>query len=80
VAEAVDYRYALDHDAEIVAGFITERDQVVRFRVVLLVVYDGEERTVRLFDNAHWINEMHRYRGREKQPPETFSSASPREL
>jgi hypothetical protein len=79
MAKDIDYRYPLDHDAQIVVRFTTERDEVVRYRVVLLAVYEGEDRTVRLFDNAHGVNDMHRYEGAEKQEAETFSQASPRE-
>lgn len=40
----------------------------------MLVVDDGgETHTVRLYDGAHGVNEMHRYtRGAGKQPAEIF--------
>jgi hypothetical protein len=71
-----NYRYPLDHDAEIVVRFSTERGELIRYRVMLLAVQGGEEHTVRLYDNTHGANEMHRYEGRDKQPAETFSHAS----
>jgi hypothetical protein len=75
----VDYREILDHDAEVIVRFITERGAVIRYRVVLVAVVGGEEHTVRVFDNAHGRNDMHRYVSGEKRPAEEFSQASPGE-
>lgn len=41
--------------------FTTEGRQVTNYVVVLTVEQDGEPRTVRLYDAAHGLNEVHRY-------------------
>jgi hypothetical protein len=79
VAQVTDYRLLLDHDAELVVRFLTERREVLIYRVVLLAIRDGAQHTVRVFDNAHGRNDMHRYRQGDKQPAETFSEATPGE-
>jgi hypothetical protein len=71
-----DYRLALDHDAEIVVRFSTDKQGVTSYRVVLLAVIDGEQHAVRVFDNAHGVHDMHRYEGQTKLPAETFSTAT----
>jgi len=53
--------------------FKTARDQVVDYAVILIIEDDGMERTVRIYDGAHGVNELHRYNRRgEKGPPEVF--------
>jgi hypothetical protein len=52
---------------------LTERGRVSRYAVVL-VARDGDDlRTIRVFDNAHGANEMHRYtRSGGKERGEVF--------
>lgn len=71
------YRDELDAEAAIDVRFFTQREGVVHYAVVLLVDEHGVWRTVRVYDNAHQINDMRRYnREGEKQPAETFHSGS----
>lgn len=73
----VSYRIALSERAELVVWFITEREQVVSYAVVLVVEHEGERRTVRVYDNAHGQNEMHRHTlTGGKQPAEVFQAGS----
>jgi hypothetical protein len=54
--------------------FATERDSVVSYSVVLLTVHEGRWQTVRVYDNAHGHNEMHRFTLRGgKEAGEVFS-------
>lgn len=55
------YRLQLASDAELVVWFLTERGRVISYSVVLVVLHAGEWRTVRVYDNAHGRNEMHRH-------------------
>jgi hypothetical protein len=41
--------------------FATERGVVVSYAVVLLALHEGRWHTVRVYDNAHGQNEMHRH-------------------
>ncbi len=53
--------------------FRTRGRDITNYAVLLTVERDGKRRTVRLYDGAHGINEMHRYtRAQGKQPAETF--------
>lgn len=50
--------------------FTLKGRSVQRYAVVLVAEIDGQERTIRLYDNAHGHNEMHRYTRRDdKQDP-----------
>jgi hypothetical protein len=65
------YRLQLAWDAELVVWFLTERGNVISYSVVLLALHGGAWRTVRVYDNAHGANEMHRYTlAGGKQPAE----------
>lgn len=55
------YRLQLASDAELVVWFLTERGRVLTYSVVLVVLHAGELHTVRVYDNAHGRNEMHRH-------------------
>ena len=71
------YRDELDIDAAIDVRFLTRRGEVVDYVVVLLVEEQDEWHAVRVYDNAHEINDMHRYnREGEKQLAETFHGGS----
>ena len=70
------YRDVLDYEigARIVVEFTTDRRDVVDYAVVLTVDDEEGVATVRVYDGAHSINEMHRHnRSGEKAPAETFN-------
>jgi hypothetical protein len=47
----------------------TERREVVDYAVTLTALDEGRYRTIRVYDGAHGVNEMHRYkRDGGKQP------------
>ncbi len=53
--------------------FETDRGEVVDYAVLLLAGGEGNQRTVRVYDGSHGINELHRYTsGGRKQPAEVF--------
>ena len=53
--------------------FTTYRRDITNYAVLLTVEKEGEMDTIRLYDGAHAINEMHRYtRSAGKQPAEVF--------
>lgn len=54
------YRYPLSHEAELVVWFLTERDEVTSYAVVLVRDQDHLD-PVRVYDNAHGQNELHRH-------------------
>jgi hypothetical protein len=60
---APDYRRLLDHElaASIQVEFTIEQRDVVDHSVVLMFEDEGGLRTVRVYDGAHGVNEMHRY-------------------
>jgi hypothetical protein len=66
------YRDVLDYEigARIVVEFTLDRREVVDYAVVLTVDDEaGEAVTVRVYDGAHGVNEMHRHdRSGEKRP------------
>jgi hypothetical protein len=71
------YRLRLAEHAEVVVWFATERGKVVSYSVVLLALHDGRWQTIRVYDNAHGQNEMHRHSASSgKQPAEAFSQES----
>jgi hypothetical protein len=53
--------------------FTTERRDVTDYAIVLLIQIDGHMETVRVYDGAHGVNELHRY-GRQsgKEAAEIF--------
>jgi hypothetical protein len=74
------YRDVLDYEigARIVVEFTTRGREVADYAVVLTVDdEDGEARTVRVYDGAHGVNDMHRHdRHGEKAPAETFHAGT----
>jgi hypothetical protein len=62
-----------DLGSEMHVDFTTRQRDVVDYAVLLTVKQKGEAQTVRLYDAAHGVNEMHRYtRMQGKQPAEVF--------
>jgi hypothetical protein len=74
------YRDALDYEvgARIVVEFTTRGRAVIDYAVVLTVdIEDGEAVTVRVYDGAHGVNEMHRHdRAGEKALAEWFNAGT----
>jgi hypothetical protein len=57
----VAYRIRLAADAILSVWFITRRDEVLEYAIVLLVEHDGLWHTARVYDNAHGRDELHRH-------------------
>jgi hypothetical protein len=74
------YRDVLDYEigARIVVEFTTRGREVVDYAVVLTVDdEDGEAATVRVYDGAHSVNDLHRHDcSGEKAPAETFHAGT----
>lgn len=73
------YRDVMDYElgARIVVEFTTHRREVVDYAVILTVDDDGREATVRVYDGAHGVNEMHRHnRGGAKAAAEMFHAGT----
>jgi hypothetical protein len=71
------YRDELNPEAEIDVRFFTLLGVVTDYTVVLLAEDRGAWHAVRVYDNAHQINDMRRYnRDGEKQPAEMFHAGS----
>jgi hypothetical protein len=71
------YRDVLDYEvgARIVVEFTTRGREVTDYAVV--DDEDGEPTTVRVYDGAHGVNDMHRHsRHGEKAPAETFHAGT----
>lgn len=52
----------------------TVRREVVDYAVTLTALVDGRRRTIRVYDGAHGVNEMHRHtRHGGRQPGVAFS-------
>jgi hypothetical protein len=67
----------LAEDVTVVVWFGTERGWVVSYSIVLLAFHEGSWQTVRVYDNAHGQNEMHRHTlSGGKQAAEVFSPES----
>lgn len=59
---------------------VTDRSGLVEYAIALRVFENGWWQTVRLYDNAHGANDMHRYSRQEgKRPAENFSQGRPSE-
>jgi hypothetical protein len=57
--------------------FTTVRREVTDYAVVLSVAHQGRRQTVRVYDGAHGVNEMHRHTAAGgKQPGEVVNSGS----
>jgi hypothetical protein len=71
------YHDELDADVAIEVRFSTHHGKVTGYAVVLLAEEHGIWQAVRVYDNTHQVNDMHRYnRDGEKQPAETFYAGS----
>jgi ferredoxin-NADP reductase len=74
------YRDVLDYEigARIVVEFALHRREVMDYAVVLTVDDEGGEAvTVRVYDGAHGVNEMHRHdRSGDKAPAESFHAGT----
>ena len=57
--------------------FTTARREVTNYAVVLSIEHDGQRQTVRVYDGAHGVNEIHRHTiAGGKQAGEVFHSGS----
>jgi hypothetical protein len=75
--QETSYRDELDVKAAIDVRFRTRDGEVTDYAVVLLAEDQGAWHAVRVYDNAHQINDMHRYnRAHEKQLAEMFHGGS----
>lgn len=71
------YRDWLDFGIAVDVRFITSKSGVTDYVVVLLGRAHGQLRAVRVYDNVHRVNDMHRYnQAGEKQPAEAFHDGS----
>jgi hypothetical protein len=73
------YRDVLDYEvgARIVVEFTTDRREIVDYAVILTVDDDGRDATVRVYDGAHGVNDMHRHdRHGEKAPATAFHAGT----
>ena len=58
---------------KLLVEFTTRRDAVIDYALVLVTELDGRIETIRVYDAAHGVNELHRYtKERGKQPSEVF--------
>lgn len=71
--QSTSYRIRLTTAVELSVWFATERGEVISYAVVLLALHAGSWHTVRVYDNAHDHNEMHRHTlSAGKEPAEVF--------
>jgi hypothetical protein len=73
------YRDSLDYESgvRIVVEFTTSRREVTDYAVILTVDEGEGETTVRVYDGAHGINDMHRYdRKGTKSSAEAFHAGT----
>jgi hypothetical protein len=73
------YRDVLDYEvgARIVVEFSTRGREIIDYAIVLTVDEDGEAVTVRMYDGAHGVNDMHRHdRTGEKAPAVSFHAGT----
>lgn len=73
------YEKVLDWDlgAVLSVEYTTVKGDVVDYSLVLLLKEAGGRKTIRLYDGAHGVNEMHRYSRREgKQDGVVFSHST----
>lgn len=71
------YRDRLDTDVAMDVRYLTQGIDVIDYAIVLLAREHGPWRAVRVYDNTHEVNDMHRYnRDGVKQPAETFHHGS----
>ncbi|HEY7830228.1 MAG TPA: hypothetical protein VIC06_06650 [Solirubrobacteraceae bacterium] len=73
------YRDVLNYEigARIVVEFTTRGREVVDYAVILTVDGEDGETTVRVYDGAHSVNDMHRHKaGSGKAAAETFHAGT----
>ena len=56
-----EYEFPLSDTAIVYARLDTEGGEASNYAVTLVAEENGELRTVRVYDNAHGVPEMHRY-------------------
>jgi len=69
------YEHALDElkTVHLFVEFATRRDDVIDYALVLVAELDGRIETIRIYDAAHGVNELHRYtKELGKQPGVVF--------
>jgi len=59
--QTISYRMPLSNQAELLVWFVTERGAVISYSVVLVAQHQGAWHTIRVYDNAHGRNEVHRH-------------------
>jgi hypothetical protein len=70
-----DWRRVLDYvtGARLIVHYTHESGVVVDYAVVLVLPHQGAEQTIRVYDGAHGVNDMHRHtRSGGKAPAERF--------
>ena len=73
------YREVLDYEmgARMIVEFTTDRRTVVDYAVILTVDDVDTEATVRVYDGAHGVNDLHRHNRRgEKAPAASFHAGT----
>lgn len=75
----IRYREGLDYGLGVVLSvyFESRGPKVIDYSLVLLLESDGHTETIRIYDSAHEVNEMHRYsRDKGKQDGVVFNRAT----
>ena len=73
MSPSTEYVRGLSDTAYAEVRYATERGTLTRYSVTLVARHDGEWRTIRVYDNAHGRNDMHRHTlSRGKEPAVTF--------
>ncbi len=73
------WEQVLNHepDVELIARYTHQSGKIIDYAVILVVTYDATVRTVRVYDGAHGVNDLHRYTRRGgKQRAESFHSGT----
>lgn len=71
--QTTSYRLPLSAQADLLVWFVTEHGAVISYSVVLVARHVGAWHTIRVYDNAHGANEMHRHTlAGGKQPAEAL--------
>jgi hypothetical protein len=72
------YQRTLSHIAYAEVAYTTERGALTTYSVTLVALRRDDWQTVRVYDNAHGVNDMHRHTISEgKRPAETFHYGTP---
>lgn len=71
--QTTSYRLPLSDQAELLVWFVTDHGAVISYSVVLVARRQDAWHTIRVYDNAHGHNEMHRHTASTgKQSAEAF--------